>query len=439
MTKNEFLNIFNDIDDEFLNELAAVQLRKKRVNEKKSPRKEVVVWRPQYFKPDPSPKSGATFKKAMIAVAAVACVVAVGIFIRMNNKPQTVSPNSSITVSSGDNIESNSTTSFINGIVNKKLDNVTFDFKINSDHPTELPKIKLKEKQFDAEILKNALLSGKTITDTLERGLMGGGKQITYKTSDKCVLLVSPGNFSFRDLSIGDALKNFGTVASNFDEYCNSNNEELASFSRADAVQRVNKILDEVGVENYGEPYAIPVSSEMANSYLEENGSFSKEEGANKNYTLWEQDEGLYVLKYKFNFGGTDISNADLKAVGSGRTIDGSDITAYVTKDNIFYLKVCEMYEEEFVNAGAVELKFSAEDAANELIEYYSKQYVENPKCFTEFKLEYVPSEQTSDSEVIFAPAWRFSGYELKGVERDIPTDCVEYYYADTGMRYGSY
>ncbi len=340
-----------------------------------------------------------------------------------------------------ENSGTDSTSSFADGIVNKKLDNVTFDFKINSDDPTELPKIKLKEKQIDAEILKNALLSGKTITDKNERNLMRGGKQTTYKTSDKCVLLVSPGNFSFSDGSIGDTSKNFGNIANYFDEYCNSNNKELTSFSRTDAVQRVNKILDEVGIENYGDPYVIPVSSEMANSYLEENGGFSKEEGANKNYTLWEQDEGLYVLKYKFNFGGTDISNADLKAVGSGRTIYGADITAYVTKENIFYLKVCQMYEEEFADAGAVELKFSAEDAANELIEYYSKQIVEDPKCFTECKLEYVPLEQASDSEVIFTPAWRFAGYEILDFEgeNDVIRDCVEYYYADTGMRYGSY
>ncbi len=439
MTKNEFLNIFNDIDDEFLNELAAVQLRKNHIKEKRSSKEAEVILKPKYFRPDSSYRSGKPFKKVMLAVAAVICVAALGIFIRVNKKPETVSSNDSTGVSSGDDLGSNSTIPFPDGIVNKKLDNVTFDFKINSKHPTELLKIKLKEKQIDAEILKNALLSGKTITDKNERNLMRGGKQITYKTSDKCVLLVSPGNFSFSDDSIGDTSKNFGTVANYFDEYCNSNNEELTSFSRTDAVQRVNKILDEVGIENYGDPYVIPVSSEMANSYLEENGGFSKEEGANKNYTLWEQDDGLYVLKYKFNFGGTDISNADLKAVGSGRTIYGADITAYVTKDNIFYLKVCQMYEEEFVNAGAVELKFSAENAANELIEYYSKQFVEDPKRFTECKLEYVPFEQTNDSEVIFTLAWRISGYELKGVKGDIPTDCVEYYYVDTGKRYGSY
>lgn len=440
MTRKEWLSAINKIDDKYINELADYQL-KKRASGKKTSKEADVILKPKYFRPDSSVKSGIPFKKVMIAAAAVVCVVAMGIFIRINNKPQTLPPNDSMGALIGDSVDSNSTISFPDGIVNKKLDNVTFNFKINSDRPTELPKIKLKAKQLDSGILKNAFLSGKTITDTLEIKLMGGGKQTTYKTSDKCVLLISPNFFNFSDSSIGDTSKNFGTVANYYDKYCNSNSEELAAFSRTDAVQRVNKILDEVGVENYGEPYVIPVSSEMANSYLEENGGFSKEEGANKNYTLWEQDEGLYVLKYKFNFGGTDISNKDLKAVGSSKTIYGAGITAFVTKDNIFYLDVKKMYDGEFVNAGTIELKFSAKDAANELIEYYSKQIVEDPKCFTECKLEYVPLEQASDSEVIFTPAWRFAGYEILDFEdeNDVIRDCVEYYYADTGIRYGSY
>ncbi len=78
------------------NKLINDKLHRNQINEKKSPRKEVVVLRPQYFRPDPSPKSGTTFKKVMIAVAAVVCVVAVGIFIRMNNKPETVSSDNTL-------------------------------------------------------------------------------------------------------------------------------------------------------------------------------------------------------------------------------------------------------------------------------------------------------------------------------------------------------
>jgi len=98
MTKDEWLNIVNKIDDEFIDELANDQLRRNQINEKIFSRREVVVLKPQYYRPD-SPKPGTAFKKAMIAVAAVICVAAAGIFIRANNKPETMSPNDSVSIS----------------------------------------------------------------------------------------------------------------------------------------------------------------------------------------------------------------------------------------------------------------------------------------------------------------------------------------------------
>ncbi len=96
MTRKEWLSVINKIDDKYINELADYQLKKKKASKKKTSEGAEVVLRPQYFRPDPSPKSGTTFKRVMIAAAAVVCVVAAGIFIKMNNKPQTVSPNESV-------------------------------------------------------------------------------------------------------------------------------------------------------------------------------------------------------------------------------------------------------------------------------------------------------------------------------------------------------
>ncbi len=91
MTRKEWLSAVNKIDDKYINELADYQLKKKQAGEKKTSEEAEVVLRPKYFRPDQSPKSGTAFKRMMIAVAAVVCVVAAGVFIRVNNKPQTVS------------------------------------------------------------------------------------------------------------------------------------------------------------------------------------------------------------------------------------------------------------------------------------------------------------------------------------------------------------
>ncbi len=102
MTNDEWLNIINKIDDEFIDELVNDQLHRNQANEKKSSGKEEVVLKPKYYRPDPSPKSGTAFKRVMIAAAAVVCVAAAGIFIRVKNKPQTVSPDDSLGALSGD-------------------------------------------------------------------------------------------------------------------------------------------------------------------------------------------------------------------------------------------------------------------------------------------------------------------------------------------------
>lgn len=101
MTNDEWLNIINKIDDGFIDELVNDQLQRDQANERKSPRKELIVLKPKYYRPDPSPKSRKPFKMVMIAAAAVACVAAVGIFNRMKYEPETILPNDSTGASSG--------------------------------------------------------------------------------------------------------------------------------------------------------------------------------------------------------------------------------------------------------------------------------------------------------------------------------------------------
>jgi len=321
------------------------------------------------------------------------------------------------------------------GKVSEKIGNVEFNYEISPDFPTQAAKIKLKPKQLNEELVKNVLLRDKTITSESE------GR---YETSDGCVLL-SGFDIIFADSGIGDSRKNFGNIASVYDDFCRSSSEQLKSFPSMDAVERVNKVLDEIGVENYGEPCIIPISPEEGNAYLEEHGGFTKIKDPNdvsdeNNYTFWTEDDGIYILKYQFKFNGIDISHGNLKTLETARTIIGADITAYVTKDDIFYLEINSLYDIASLNEETVDLKFDAAYASNALIEHYSQlTAVRYPTFFTECKLEYIPVERTDDNEVIFAPAWCFMGYWLKGVNNDMPEDFAEYYYSETGIRYGSY
>lgn len=97
MKKDEFLNLINDIDDKFLNELANDQLQRKQVNEEILSEEAEEALKPKYYRSDSS-KSGSPFKNVIIAIAAVACVVTAGVFVGVNSKWQMLPSDSSIEV-----------------------------------------------------------------------------------------------------------------------------------------------------------------------------------------------------------------------------------------------------------------------------------------------------------------------------------------------------
>lgn len=318
------------------------------------------------------------------------------------------------------------------GKVSEKAGSVEFDYEIQPDLPAQAPRIKLKLKELDHEKVISVLLKDKNVKTTKVEGI--------YETDDNCRLGVGAG-FSFYNFGVADSTKNFGNIASGYKKICYASDEQLKSFPSDEAVERVNKILDEIGIENYGEPYIIPITPEMGNAELEKNGlAFAETEEERLNYTLWEEDDGIYVLKYMFNCNGIDITPKGLKTLKGSHSTTGADITAYVTKDCIFYLDVPFYYDITVLDT-TVDLKFGAGYASNQLIDRYTKITPRHQTFFTDCNLVYAPYEYVEKGEYIFTPVWRFSGYEVRELpEKQISSlkDCAEHYDAETGLRYGS-
>lgn len=323
-------------------------------------------------------------------------------------------------------ISSNQMSDTISPVGGEKIE---FNYEISPDFPTKVPKIKLNPKNLDTELIKNVLLHDKNITETIEAGV-----RKIYNTSDGSNLTIVGNSFYFTDMNVVADPKDFGNVVTRYRDLSYSSGEELKAFSRQNAVARVNKILDEFGVENYGEPYIIPVTPETGNFILENYGSFGREE-----YTLWNEDDGVYILRYPLNVNGIDASIKNMRMAGTGKTILGEDILAFVTKDSIFNIEANALYDVISADEGTVDIKCNAEYASNALINYYSKLILQYPTFFTDCRLEYIPGEITSDEEYIFVPAWCFSGYRLKGPDLDMQEYFAEYYYVDTGIRYLGY
>ncbi len=323
------------------------------------------------------------------------------------------------------------------GKISEKFGDVELNYEISPDFPTQLPKIRLKPKNFDEELCKSVLLRGKTIVP--KEDLVDW----VYYTADDCMLYVKSDDIRFTDEKIITQLKHFQNYATLFNDYCRAGNTQLKSFSSAEAVERVNKLLDELGIENYGEPYIVTVTPEEANADLEKTGCVKVSENnysdPNSEYIPWDEDDGLYILKYQLNFNGIDLCGANLKTVGTSRTIMGADISACVAKDRIISLKLKSMYDVVSLDDGKVDLKYDAKYASDQLVEHYSKiTAVREPTFFTECKLEYIPLG-LDNGEVVFTPAWCFMGHTVNREDSNWRSDYANYYYADTGRIYGGY
>lgn len=323
------------------------------------------------------------------------------------------------------------------GKISEKFGNVELNYEISPDFPTQLPKIRLRQKYFDEDICKSVLLRDKTIVP--KEGIVDW----VYYTSDDCMLVVGSDSLQFSDESIISKLKHFDIFTTIWNKYCRAGSVQLKSFSSAEATERVNKLLDELGIENYGEPDVVTVTPEEANAFLEKAGAKKVGENdysdPNKEYIPWGEDDGLYILKYRFNYNGIVLCAANMKTLGTSRAIKGADISVCVTKDGIISIKANTMYDVVSLNEETVNLKYDAKYASDQLVEHYSKiTAVQEPTFFTECKLEYIPLALES-GEVVFTPAWCFTAHTVNEDDSDWRSDYAEYYYADTGRSYGGY
>ncbi len=323
------------------------------------------------------------------------------------------------------------------GKISEKFGDVELKYEISPDFPTQLPKIRLKPKNLDKDLYKSVLLRDKTIVPNEEFA------DWVYYTDDDCLLAVGGDYIEFSDKKIITKLKHYEVFATIWNKYCRAGNTQLKSFSSAEAAELVNKILDELGIENYGEPSVVTVTPEEANAFFEKTGSVKVSENnysdTNSEYVPWDEDDGLYILKYRFNYNGIDLCAANIKTLGTSRMIEGADISVCIAKDGIKSFKANSMYDVVSLDEGKADLKYDAKYASDQLVEHYSKiTAVQEPTFFTECKLEYIPLEQ-DNGEVVFTPAWCFMAYTINVEDSNWRSDHVEYYYADTGRNYGGY
>ncbi len=429
MTKNEWLNIINKIDEKYIGELADHQI-KNQVS-KKSSKEDVVTLKPEYIRSEPS---RFPFKKAAIAAAAVVCVAAAGIFMRVNNKPRTVSPNDSTSVSSDMIISGETSETSLLPVP----ENLILDLELPENTPSELPQIKLTLRKWDKDFMEKTLLDGKAIAERQDNECQHypGEKLYNYNTEDQISVFFEPGRFGYDDeKALGcefayDKLYYRGTY-----DFMASG-EELSAFSRENAVTRVNEFLDRLGIENYGKPKIAPIKADYANKVLDVFKGRVDKNGVVFDYTPWTADEEIYILRYPLIYGTAELTEDDLAGSQSPGTIGGSYIDAMVSKDKVLKVYGNGIYSEEYEITNKIRVNCNSDQALEKLKKYYSGLTLDDPINYYKCKLVYVPGDETGDHMTVnYTPAWVFYGYSAQdGIINKYQEN--QYFYADTGFRY---
>lgn len=452
MTKNELLSIINKIDDKYINELADYQLRKKQADEIITSWEDEEALKPRFIKlEDPSEKPGKPFKKIMLAVGAVACVAAVGIFIRMKSNTLPVSPNDSADVSSEVIISGGNSEEHI-----EISDKFVLDMKIPDNIPSEAPAIKLALKTWDKEEIKQLFLSGKEIASEEESDekFYSGEKFYYWETTDGITVSLGPGKFSYNDRSELDGKYNYGIYKftkndCNLIDDCYATNGELAAFSSADADKRAREMINKLGITNLGKPRVICVRADFANKVLSYKKDVLDKQGEQFEATPWTENEEIYILRYPQVFENTELSMAGINYpysdVNGGFAIKDPGFIAVVSKEKIISLTTLAVFSEDYEVVENIPVNCNAEKAVDKLKEYLSNLVPMATTKYYKCQPVYIAYCGNSDNKTVnFKPAWEFAGYWSDELDNDLSelrdylyrSQKYEYIWADTGHRY---
>lgn len=404
MTKDEWLNIINKIDEEFIDELVNDQLRRNQANEKNISKKEVVVLKPKCFKPDSSPKSGAALKKVIIAVVAVVCVAAAGIFIRINNKPQTVSPNESV---------SKSYTSMDNsGVSNSGTDNsdannsdVNLNRNITSAKCYKVDFQEVTEEQvaalFTAVPQKETNKYGTThfSADSEKASLSrssGVGGTGTYYT----VLYYTEQGDNYDDI----AYKNYEKTDAN---------KDWDFLSRTDAEQKISDILS-VFMPTGTSVKAYAISEESYSRLTKEKSEEDKKwaeqakglTGAQYEEKDWGTAADYYYFTIEQTVDGIPIQSELIGNIDNGNQTWGSEASAVLSAEGLGFLRVNSPYK--IIGEVETSEKFIPFSEAEQMFKAKNDSFLTTEEITLEYsRLVYVVL-RAEDNSLILTPAWEF-------------------------------
>lgn len=289
----------------------------------------------------------------------------------------------------------------------------------------KIPSVTLVPRKWNNKKIIDYFLSGKTISKTseYESDDFPDEKRYVYDTEDDLRLILEPGRITFDNKALLSEFS-YGYIQTFLDNsYRDDLNGELVSFSKASATDTVARVLNDIGINNFGEPEIYAVTAADAKKICSNIDVIAD----------WTSDNEVYIMSFPLIYEDVPIIQ---KAVAIGETdygFYGSNIDAIVSKGGLVSLNLRGIHLEEYQINEKVEIKIGADTAKQKLFDYYPETDDFPRPEIIGCHLVYFPTAKQGDTYV-FEPYWQFDCMETGDIVGKIKLK--EYVNAHTGQRY---
>lgn len=270
------------------------------------------------------------------------------------------------------------------------------------NYPTELPIIKATLREFDTEAVKALFIDGKTIDQDNSKN----GKTI-LETTDGVSLVIGKGDVTFisdSHLLDGENEKRAKSkmqqtaaehVVTHYFNFPHAG-DELKDFSRSEARERADELVNKLDIKYLGEPQIYAVTAEDSHNFDEE--------------IILTDEEECYLVRYLTTYDDISIPD-DGNEVFFDISNKESVVDVILTKSKIVKF-LCHNIFGSIEEIGAVQIKCSAETALSKLYDYYDMQIdLKNRYEYDEMGFAYIASDADFDTgEFIYSPLLCVSG-----------------------------
>ena len=293
------------------------------------------------------------------------------------------------------------------------------DLNFPTDVPLQASEIELKPRYWDNDKLREVFIGDKEITSETDYQSDGfpDEKRFVVYFGNNMRLIYEPMNISCECQDDISSVQS--SIASSIDAKWTDSfpNEELRSFSKSDALARVQNIIDKLEITNVGEPVICSVTAEKGNELISRKTSIDKDGNEYILPKLNDEDE-FYFITFPLVYNNIELSqhlrmNADLK-----KSHTPSYIKAVVTKNAIAEFTCSRIYASEFKAGEIISINCGAKDAVNALIKHYTDTFQMSSATLLGCKLVYITKDVLDGQCRVFTPVWQFSGYEITEDEK---------------------